>query len=336
MYLCYMIRSKLIRNRKIVDARAFPQAMNLRTVTNSTITSIHVQYQCLECKFIENKFKNFSLLSQQFRSKDNEKIEIDYEGEPLLLISLDQQGEVLRTRRTRRLWHFGEANLTISPQEDIAVNDFMPNTFLEFFNIALPEHSVRDLCEIYPNIIMPFMDAFSLDSPVYFNRNNIPISRGILRTVNDIKCCNNMGNYAEKYLESKILDCLSMLINRTNGGKTDLSPVNLTLSNKIHDAQEIIRSQYRDPPSLNKLASMVGTNECTLKSAFKHEFGTTVFQYLFDYRMKLAVKYLLESQLTIAETGILLGYNYQSHFCTAFQRKYGMSPSEFRNSQKHI
>jgi len=42
---------------------------------------------------------------------------------------------------------------------------------------------------------------------------------------------------------------------------------------------------------LQEIASMVGTNECTLKKAFKYEFGTTVFQFLFDYRMRLAAHF---------------------------------------------
>lgn len=42
---------------------------------------------------------------------------------------------------------------------------------------------------------------------------------------------------------------------------------------------------------LHEIASMVGTNECTLKKAFKYEFGTTVFQFLFDYRMRLAAHF---------------------------------------------
>ena len=70
-----------------------------------------------------------------------------------------------------------------------------------------------------------------------------------------------------------------------------------------------------------------------LKSAFKQEFGTTVFQCLFDRRMELASHYLLDSQLPIAEVGFLLGYDYQSHFCTAFRRKYGISPSEYREQK---
>ncbi|WP_374220271.1 hypothetical protein [uncultured Prevotella sp.] len=31
--------------------------------------------------------------------------------------------------------------------------------------------------------------------------------------------------------------------------------------------------------------------------------------------------------------GIKLGYDYQSHLCTAFKRKYGVSPIEYRAMQ---
>lgn len=65
----------------------------------------------------------------------------------------------------------------------------------------------------------------------------------------------------------------------------------LLVRDKMHDAKDIILSQYQDMPSLHEIASMVGTNECTLKKAFKYEFGTTVFQFLFDYRMRLAAHY---------------------------------------------
>ena len=33
------------------------------------------------------------------------------------------------------------------------------------------------------------------------------------------------------------------------------------------------------------------------------------------------------------DIGTKLGYDYQSHFCTAFKRKYGVSPIEYRAMQ---
>ena len=143
-----------------------------------------------------------------------------------------------------------------------------------------------------------------------------------------------MGNYAAKYLDTMILDTLSKMINRASESDEQHTPVNLALSEKVHAARDIMTTQYQDPPSLHALALMVGTNECTLKSGFKQEFGETVFQCLFDHRMSLATKYLLETSWPIAEVGLLLGYEYQSHFCTAFRRKYGMSPTEFREGKR--
>lgn len=35
--------------------------------------------------------------------------------------------------------------------------------------------------------------------------------------------------------------------------------------------------------------------------------------------MRLAVLYLLDSDMAINHIGIKLGYDYQSHFCTAFK-----------------
>ena len=58
-----------------------------------------------------------------------------------------------------------------------------------------------------------------------------------------------------------------------------------------------------------------------------------LFQYLFDYRIRLAVLYLLDSDMAINNIGIKLGYDYQSHFCTDFNRKYGVSPIKYRAMQ---
>ncbi|MDR3251414.1 MAG: AraC family transcriptional regulator, partial [Tannerella sp.] len=98
----------------------------------------------------------------------------------------------------------------------------------------------------------------------------------------------------------------------------------------IH-AKEIIEQEYRHPPSLRNLALMAGTNECKLKNGFKELFGVTVFGHLFNYRMNLATRYLLDTEKTIQDIAELVGYEHQSHFSTAFKRKFAVSPQEYRN-----
>ena len=83
---------------------------------------------------------------------------------------------------------------------------------------------------------------------------------------------------------------------------------------------------------MHDLAAAVGTNECTLKMAFKEEFGLTVFGYIYSVRMKRAAHMLAETTLALADIALSLGYDHLSHFSTAFRRFYGVPPSQFRHS----
>ena len=103
-------------------------------------------------------------------------------------------------------------------------------------------------------------------------------------------------------------------------------------NDKFIRTKEIIERRYQNPPSLHELSLLVGTNECELKHGFKRMFGTTVFGYLFDYRMKLAAGYLSDSSRTIQEIADLVGYGHSSHFATAFKRKFSLSPQQYRAS----
>jgi AraC-like DNA-binding protein len=105
-------------------------------------------------------------------------------------------------------------------------------------------------------------------------------------------------------------------------------------NDKFVRTKEILEQRYRNPPSLHELSLMVGTNECTLKNGFKKLFGTTVFGYLFDYRMMLACRYLWDTDKAIQEIADLVGYEHQSHFSTAFKRKFCVSPQQYRASSR--
>ena len=65
-----------------------------------------------------------------------------------------------------------------------------------------------------------------------------------------------------------------------------------TLQIQMDNARTFIHHNYQRMPSLHRLALLVGTNECTLKKCFKQSFGTTVFGYLFNLRMEMAVQLL--------------------------------------------
>jgi AraC-like DNA-binding protein len=141
-----------------------------------------------------------------------------------------------------------------------------------------------------------------------------------------------LGNAAALYLDAKILEVLSLIVCKTSQKNCSACTCYSAKDNdKLFHVKAIIEQRYQDPPSLHQLALMVGTNVCKLKTGFKALFGTTVFEYLFDYRMELACKQLLDTDRSIQEIADSIGYEYHSHFSTAFKRKFGLSPLEYRN-----
>ncbi|PIE86081.1 MAG: AraC family transcriptional regulator, partial [Bacteroidia bacterium] len=53
-----------------------------------------------------------------------------------------------------------------------------------------------------------------------------------------------------------------------------------------------------------------------------------------DYKMQLATQLLRDTNQSITEIAEQCGYDYASHFCTAFKRRFGVSPNEERKKFK--
>jgi AraC-like DNA-binding protein len=99
---------------------------------------------------------------------------------------------------------------------------------------------------------------------------------------------------------------------------------------RLHRAKEILLQDLENPPSLLELARLVGLNDYKLKSGFRQLFGTTVFGYLYQQRMKQAHELLQSSEANVTEIANQVGYTSLSAFSNAFKKFYGISPSQVR------
>ena len=80
----------------------------------------------------------------------------------------------------------------------------------------------------------------------------------------------------------------------------------------------------------------MGVSDRTLQRGFGRLFGTTVFGYLTDQRMKRAERWLREGNRTVLEVAIMTGYSNPTHFSVAFKRKFGISPSQCLLGKKSV
>lgn len=103
------------------------------------------------------------------------------------------------------------------------------------------------------------------------------------------------------------------------------------------DQIEIIRQLHEDlldhldrRITIEELARQYLINPTTMKALFKSVYGTSIAAHMKKHRMEKASQMLLESDRSIADIALAVGYDSQSKFSTAFKEFYQVLPKEYR------
>lgn len=94
----------------------------------------------------------------------------------------------------------------------------------------------------------------------------------------------------------------------------------------------LVIAANEEAPSLTKIAQQLNVSERTLARHLRAE-GYSFSQILQQKKQELARYYLLETDESITNIALNLGFKDSSNFTRAFQRWYKLSPTEFRNNQ---
>jgi len=100
---------------------------------------------------------------------------------------------------------------------------------------------------------------------------------------------------------------------------------------KIREGRDMILNNLQmDLPNLKDLAHQLGTNEFKLKYGFRELYGTTVFKYLVQERLRKAKTLVQYTQLNFKSIAKMVGFKSVPHFTRAFSEQYEHSPKIFR------
>ncbi|MDM9382160.1 AraC family transcriptional regulator [Chlorogloeopsis sp. ULAP01] len=151
--------------------------------------------------------------------------------------------------------------------------------------------------------------------------------------------CPYQGLTKRMYLQAKVLELMSLQLAPIVAAQVGMQPsprLKPKTITQIQHAREILRSRLENPPSLLELAQMVEVSDRTLRRGFRELFGTTVFQFLINERMKLAEQLLREGNRSVAEVANFVGYSHLGQFAALFKRKFGITPSKCLLGKKSI
>ena len=105
-------------------------------------------------------------------------------------------------------------------------------------------------------------------------------------------------------------------------------------SPEITQALDYIQGNYHRKISLASIAEHVGLSSGYLCRIFKEETGHNINTYMNNLRMTRAGELLKEPDNYIKEVAVSVGFEDQLYFSRLFKRYYGVTPSEYRSSQR--
>lgn len=293
------------------------------------ILSQSAKNKYFEFKTLEYVNNQTIVMIKSFSAKEDCTIEAIRIGKKAIILSAIINGSVSEINSNELTTHnVGSIGLGLMSEKNFHVTQLNKGGFFEKLNIIISNEDMEYYIERYPEIFARFKDVFISKKP--FFQGVFEKTGKITAIAKEFETSIKSGNYSTQLIKNLIVECFICFLSAMG----EKIPEKYALRGKIYTARHILIENFKSPPSLNALAAMSGTNECTLKKVFKQEFSMTVFEYLFEYRMKLALKMLTDNILSINDIATRLGFKSQSHFSTVFKKKFGTSPKEYKERKE--
>lgn len=203
----------------------------------------------------------------------------------------------------------------------------------QFFEVHLSEQYFKRLANEDCRILNNMAEMIEKKSAVIMSKQNLVITPQMQMVIQEAMNTRKRGVFKRLFLEAKVLELLMMQIEQHEenlSSKQNILSVQENDVEKLYHAKFLVEQNISHPASLRELAHEVGLNDFKLKKGFKEVFGYTVFGYLHELRMQEATRLLQDRRKTITEVAEYCGYEYIQHFNTAFKKKFGVTPRNYR------
>lgn len=235
--------------------------------------------------------------------------------------ALELAVKFFRTRGTLMELHLfvEDDTAVIQVDELVALNDLAPFMIESFFS-SLHYMGSHLMGEVYLDGEL----RFAYPEPAYFAK-----MRPLLPVPVLFDCAYHQMRFPAHRLDQKLLFADPRLA-RMAAAQCEQELANIKAPPKLlGQVRRIILGEAGRFPSVEETASELHMSSRTLKRKLQ-QLGTSYQRILDDLRKGLAVEYLTQTDRTVDEIAIQLGYSDASNFARAFRRWTRKSPSDYR------
>ncbi|OCT14662.1 hypothetical protein A8709_25095 [Paenibacillus pectinilyticus] len=98
----------------------------------------------------------------------------------------------------------------------------------------------------------------------------------------------------------------------------------------VGDVLSYLIAHHHEPVQIEDLVARFPVSRSQLFTLFKETTGTTIKQFLIEYRLNKAKRLLMETDLAVTDVSASVGFGDMSHFFHVFKKEIGLTPKQYR------
>lgn len=179
---------------------------------------------------------------------------------------------------------------------------------------------------------------------------NVPYDIAVLGVDNDNQICEtsnpplssvhlgiDKGGYdaaacLHKMMMGEAVDFREIVVNPVNIVERHSTDRMAVQDENVSAALQYIMEHSRELIQAEDVAQAIGTSRRSLEKRFEYELGHSIFHEIRRWRVETICKLLIETELTISEIALMLGYNDSDHIARFFKKEKKATPKQFRNT----
>lgn len=141
-----------------------------------------------------------------------------------------------------------------------------------------------------------------------------------------------VSRYLTKPTNPRELICVLEETEKKLGGKQEKEEDSGKIPNLfVQKAADYIKLNYSEKISIKEIADQLYLSPNYLSELFKKHTGKTISEYLTEYRLEKACQLLDHAEYRVGDVSGMVGIHDGKYFSNMFKKKYGMTPTEYRN-----
>jgi len=133
-------------------------------------------------------------------------------------------------------------------------------------------------------------------------------------------------------LLNRLADCLLYLLLRDHVD-VNTSVFSGLIHPKLNSILELIHGEPEKKWNVDELAQVAGMSRSAFSRLFKERVGLSPMDYLTQWRMTLAYRYLADDGISTLDAALRCGYESEASFSKAFKRVMGVGPGQVRRKE---